>query len=119
MGRGEGMTDERAISTEDLTRLVHAVERLTDALAKRVLDDWKRANIAAGTPEDWPGDQSWDDLVSTSHAIFRQQAREEAGLDRTPAFREWLDSFGVEWYGGAPDDPPVPRAEYWARVLSR
>jgi hypothetical protein len=77
-----------AVSREDLLGLLQAVERLQDTLARRILAEW---NEREG-PDNWPAGQEWHELVNTSHAIFRQLAREESGLNRTPSFREKIDA---------------------------
>ena len=91
-------------TTCDVERLVATVEQLQDALARRILAEWNKANADAGTPHEWPAGQEWHQLADTSHSIFRQMARAEAGLDRTPAFRQWLSSLT----GQADRPDPMP-----------
>jgi hypothetical protein len=53
------------------------VYQLLLVLAKRCLAD---ANATRENENDWPSGQEWEDLNSSSHAIFLRQAREEAGI---------------------------------------
>ncbi len=78
---------------ETLRALVRAAHALNVALAKRILAERNAENAAAGTPNDWPAQQTWDELVHSSHCIFQQAARREAGIDASPAFSELLAKY--------------------------
>lgn len=47
------------------------------ALAKRRLAD---SNANLEFPDDWPGGQEWHEMVGSSHSIFLNAARDEAGI---------------------------------------
>lgn len=81
---------------QELAKLVLAYEAIQDAMAKRLLAEWNAEHRANGTPNEWPAQQTWEQLAPTSHAILWQAARREAGLDDQPSFREWLDRLTVD-----------------------
>ena len=58
-----------------------ALYRLQTAFAKHLLAEANRENSENGDPDQWPAQQSWNDLVGSSHSIFLRKAREEAGID--------------------------------------
>jgi len=87
-----------AQSTPDLAALraldvVGAVRALNTALAKRILAERNKENADAGHPDEWPAQQEWDDLAHSSHCIFWQAARREAGINAHPDFSFALEAF--------------------------
>lgn len=82
-----------------------ACYRAVLALAKGLLADANRANVANGTPDEWPAGQEWNDLVSTSHSIFLRQAREQAGIDD-----KWFAKM-VQRHGDLIE--PIYEASHW------
>lgn len=88
----------------EIGMLLNAVERLQTALAKRLLVERNKENADRGDPNEWPAQQEWDDLVGSSHAIFWQAARAEAGIEATPAFRTFLDSLYQKYDLESPEE---------------
>lgn len=83
------------------------------ALAKRILAD---RQAALTDPDEWPGASStWDDLGQTSHELFWQYARNEAGL---PADAPFKNDVLMRDADRTPDDGDMmlaimPLAEYY------
>lgn len=51
------------------------------ALAKLLLVRQNEEDKRAGREDEWPAQQAWSDMVSSSHSIFLRRARAEAGID--------------------------------------
>lgn len=54
---------------------------LNVAAAKLALRARRAEQRLAGETHLWPGEQDWNNLVSTSHAVFLREARELAGIN--------------------------------------
>src|SRR5690606_20865228 len=65
---------------------------------------------AREAPNDWPAGQEWDDLVGSSHAIFRDRARAEAGVDLQWARALLFDRYGHRKPFTNPPGTPLPCA---------
>lgn len=87
----KGLIEQFAALRLEIMQVRAVAMELSIALAKRCLLD---ANEATRETGEWPGEQSWTDLVGTSQSIMRRRGYTESGLDEHKVVKLLFDAYG-------------------------